>query len=61
AVGQALGDHNVNIARMQCARAERGGNALLILGLDAPLPLKVLEEIKRAKHILSVTLVSLSR
>jgi D-3-phosphoglycerate dehydrogenase len=59
-VGQALGDHNVNIARMQCARADRGGSALLILGLDAPLPAKVLETIKRAKHILSVTLVNLS-
>jgi len=60
AVGQALGDHNVNIARMQCAREDRGGNALLIFGLDASLPAKVLEAIKRGKHILSVKLVDLS-
>jgi hypothetical protein len=37
-VGHILGDHNINIARMQCSREERGGNALLIFGLDAPLP-----------------------
>ncbi len=60
AVGQALGDHNVNIARMQCAREDRGGNALLIFGLDASLPAKVLEAIKRGKHILSIKLVDLS-
>jgi D-3-phosphoglycerate dehydrogenase len=60
AVGQALGDHNVNIARMQCAREDRGGNALLIFGLDASLPATVLEAIKRGKHILSVKLVDLS-
>src|SRR5205823_8901152 len=38
AVGQTLGEHNINIARMECSREERGGRALLIIGLDAPLP-----------------------
>lgn len=61
AVGQVLGEHNVNIARMQCSREERGGNALLIIGLDAPLPAGMLETIKRGKHILSVKLVDLSK
>lgn len=60
AVGQALGDHNVNIARMQCAREDRGGTALLIFGLDASLPAAALDAIKRGKHILSVKLVDLS-
>jgi len=60
-VGQVLGDHQVNIARMQCSREERGGNALLIIGLDAPLPAGVLDTIKRGKHILSVRLVDLSK
>ena len=36
-VGQVVGDHQINIARMQCSREERGGNALLIFGLDAPV------------------------
>lgn len=59
-VGQVLGEHGINIAQMQCSREKRGGNALLIIGLDAPLPIGVLETIKRAKNILSVKLVDLS-
>jgi len=61
AVGQVLGDHQVNIARMQCSREELGGRALLIIGLDAPLPAGVLETIRRGKNILSVKLVDLSK
>jgi D-3-phosphoglycerate dehydrogenase len=61
AVGQVLGVHNVNIARMQCSREERGGNALLIIGLDAPLPAGMLDTIKSGKNILSVKLVDLSK
>lgn len=61
AVGQVLGEQNINIARMQCSREERGGNALLIIGLDAPLPNSVHETIKRGQHILSVTLADLSK
>jgi D-3-phosphoglycerate dehydrogenase len=58
-VGQVLGDHQINIARMQCSREERGGSALLIIGLDAPLPPGVLETIRQSKHILSVRLADL--
>jgi D-3-phosphoglycerate dehydrogenase len=61
AVGQALGEHGVNIARMQCAREARGGNALLIIGLDEPLPADVLQTIKQSQNILSVKLVDLSK
>lgn len=61
AVGQVLGEQNVNIARMQCSREARGGNALLIIGLDAPLPEGVLQTIKQGKNILSVKLVDLSK
>jgi D-3-phosphoglycerate dehydrogenase len=60
-VGQVLGKHNVNIARMQCSREERGGHALLIIGLDAPLPAGMLETIKSAENILSIKLVDLSK
>lgn len=60
-VGHVLGDHNINIARMQCSREERGGNALLIFGLDAPLPAGVLDHIKSSKHILSVKVADLSK
>ncbi len=58
-VGQILGSHNVNIARMQCARCERGGSALLIIGLDAPLAPEVLDILKKEQDILSVRMVDL--
>jgi len=58
-VGQVLGSHHVNIARMQCARCERGGSALLIIGLDAPLSSQVLDQLKKEKDILSARLVDL--
>lgn len=59
-VTSVLGQHDVNIARMQCSREERGGNALLIIGLDAPLPSGMLQTIKQGPNILSVKLVDLS-
>ena len=60
-VGRIFGDHAVNIARMQCSRGERGGQALLILGLDAPPPTQVVDTIKREDGILSVRHVDLSK
>ncbi len=60
-VGQVVGDHHINIARMQCSREERGGNALLIFGLDAPIPSAVLDQIKSSKNILSVKVADLSK
>ena len=61
AVGQVLGEHNINIARMQCSREERGGNALLIIGLDGPLPGDVIQTIKSGNNILSLKLADLSK
>jgi len=58
-VGQILGDHQINIARMQCSREEKGGQALLIVGVDAPLPAEVLRAVTVAKNIISVKLVRL--
>ena len=59
-VGRILGEHEINIARMQCSRAQKGSNALLILGLDAPPPLSVLDAIKGETDIVSARLVDLS-
>ena len=58
-VGQILGQHEVNIARMQCSRVERGESALLIIGLDGPLSPAVLDLLKNEKDILSVRMVNL--
>jgi D-3-phosphoglycerate dehydrogenase len=58
-VGHILGKHQINIARMQCSREEKGGQALLILGVDGPLPAEALRAVTVAKNILSVKLVRL--
>ena len=58
-VGQILGQHEVNIAHMQCSRVERGESALLIIGLDGPLSSSVLDLLKQEKDILSVRMVDL--
>jgi D-3-phosphoglycerate dehydrogenase len=58
-VGQILGKHEVNIARMQCSRVERGESALLIIGLDSPLSPTVLDLLKQEKDILSVRMIDL--
>ena len=58
-VGQVLGKHAINIARMQCSREEKGGEALLILGVDAPLNTETLRAINTVKNILSVKVVHL--
>ena len=60
-VGRVLGEQNVNIARMQCARTQKGENALLIIGLDDPPSPHVIETIKQEHDILSVRLVDLSQ
>ncbi len=60
-VGRILGEHDINIAWMQCSRTQKGSNALLIIGLDGPPPLQVLDTIKDQWDILSVRLVDLSR
>jgi len=60
-VGKILGDHQVNIARMQCSRHQQGGNALLIIGLDGPPSKDVMGAINRESDILSVRHVDLTR
>ena len=52
-VGRILGEHGINIARMECARVDQGVVALLILGLDIQLPDDVLDTIKSDANIQS--------
>ena len=59
-VGRILGEHGVNIAQMQCSRGQKGGSSLLILSLDQPPPLDVLDNIKAESGIISARLVDLS-
>ncbi|THV38561.1 phosphoglycerate dehydrogenase [Glycomyces buryatensis] len=45
-IGGTLGDLNINIAAMQVARKAAGGEAVMAMALDAPVPSEVLGRIK---------------
>ena len=47
-IGGTLGDLNINIAAMQVARKAAGGEAVMALALDAPVPAEVLGRIKES-------------
>jgi D-3-phosphoglycerate dehydrogenase len=59
-VGKILGDAGVNIAGMQVSRNEKGGQALVALSVDSPVPLDVLDEIRDAIDAETVRGVSLT-
>ena len=44
-VGTLLGEHGINIAFMQVGRKEVGGQAVMVLGVDDPIPPQVLERL----------------
>ncbi|WP_157005877.1 phosphoglycerate dehydrogenase [Agromyces laixinhei] len=46
--GQEFGDAGINIAGMQIARREAGGQALSVLTVDSPVPAEVLERVREA-------------
>jgi D-3-phosphoglycerate dehydrogenase len=47
-VGTLLGDHHVNIATMDVGRKSEGGDALMVLTVDTPVELDVLEVVAAA-------------
>ncbi|MGA0078316.1 MAG: ACT domain-containing protein, partial [Candidatus Nanopelagicales bacterium] len=44
-IGAILGEAEINIAAMQVARDRQGGNALLVLTVDTPVPTEILEKV----------------
>jgi D-3-phosphoglycerate dehydrogenase len=46
--GREFGDAGINIAGMQIARREAGGEALSVLTVDSPVPGEVLERVRQA-------------
>jgi D-3-phosphoglycerate dehydrogenase / 2-oxoglutarate reductase len=53
-VGGILGDAGVNIAGMQVARQDKGGEALVALSVDSAIPAETLSEIETAINAVSV-------
>ena len=60
-VGSALGEAGVNIAAMQVARHTLGGEALMGMAIDSPIPAEVLDRIERAARMSDARTVSLER
>ncbi len=59
AVGTVTGRHNINISFMEVGRLSLRGRAMMVLGLDDPVPLPVLEEIRALPQIHNARLVRL--
>jgi D-3-phosphoglycerate dehydrogenase len=58
-VGTILGQNQINIARMEVGRVERGRQAMILLAVDDPVKPEVLEEIRRAINAHDVRTVML--
>lgn len=58
-VGTVLGNQGVNIATMQVGRQTIGGQAIMVLGIDKPVPQDVLDTLKEMEEIQSVTEIDL--
>ncbi|WP_051914103.1 phosphoglycerate dehydrogenase [Thermorudis peleae] len=58
-IGMILGRYEVNIAGMQVGRHHRGGDAIMVLNVDDPIPEEALEEIRQIPDIATAYVVSL--
>ena len=59
AVGTVAGRHNINISFMEVGRLSLRGQAMMVLGLDDPVPSHVMEEIRALPQINRARLVPL--
>jgi D-3-phosphoglycerate dehydrogenase len=57
--GIILGDSNINIAGMQVGRQSLGGEAVMVVQVDSPVPEDVLQQLQEIDAILSVRFVKL--
>jgi D-3-phosphoglycerate dehydrogenase len=53
-MGTVLGNNKINIARMHFGRADRGGKAISVFSVDAPVSKDVLSKIKKLPNVLSL-------
>jgi D-3-phosphoglycerate dehydrogenase len=58
-VGTILGQNQINIARMEVGRAERGKQAMILLSVDDPVKPEILEQIRTAINAHDVRAVTL--
>ncbi len=58
-IGTALGNYGINIASMDVGRRQRGGEAVMILSVDDPVPPEILQELSKIKGVENLRFVSL--
>lgn len=59
ALGTLLGEAKINIAGMSNGRDKPGGMAITVLNVDSAVPPKVLEQVKKLKHVVDAKLIKL--
>jgi D-3-phosphoglycerate dehydrogenase len=57
AVGTLAGQHDVNISFMEVGRLERRGRAMMVIGIDEPMPEEALKKVRQMTGILSARIV----
>lgn len=58
-IGTLLGQHNINIARMQFGRDVPGGKVVSVISIDSPASPELLDKIKKLPNVLSVKQIRL--
>lgn len=58
-IGTKLGEHGINIAKMQVGRQEAGGEAVMVLTVDQKVPAEVIEETRALEHVYDAVYVQL--
>ncbi len=60
-VGMLLGKRKINIAGMSVGRSQPGpgGQSIMVLALDSPIPPAIMDEIRQLDGIITTTLVEL--
>ena len=59
AVGTIAGHHNINISFMEVGRLQLRGRAMMVIGVDDPVPPDVMAEIQSLSHIYNARLANL--
>jgi D-3-phosphoglycerate dehydrogenase len=59
-IGTILGEHEVNIARMEVGRIKQGDQAVILLTLDDPASLESLEALKTSIHPTDLRSITIS-
>jgi D-3-phosphoglycerate dehydrogenase len=58
-LGTMLGKNNINIARMHFGREKKGGRAISVVSVDAPVSDAILAKIKKLPNVLSLKYIHL--